>query len=230
MLRTLLLAGITIMATIYIFFIPSEPTSFKIFMKLIPMALIILYAIRTRSFLPPNYKRIIIAGIFVCMIADGVIYWFLAGLLTFFIGHIFYIFAFSLIVRDAMPKWTAALLLLYGALMASWIAGSQFQSGEYTLGIAIIAYISIILLMGWMAIRTRLPLAIIGALLFIFSDSVLAIDRFVYDVPYRDAFVMVSYYAAQLFIAASIGSRVVNYSVNRKNLIRYNQGSILQEE
>ena len=77
-----------------------------------------------------------------------------------------------------MPKWIAALLLLYGTAMAFWIAGSQFRIGEHFLGIAILAYISIILLMGWMAIRTRLPLAIIGALLFIFSDSVLAIDRF----------------------------------------------------
>jgi hypothetical protein len=53
-----------------------------------------------------------------------------------------------------------------------------------------------------------------------FSDSVLAIDRFFYAIPYRDAFVMVAYYAAQVFIAASIGSRVVKHSVNRNNLIR----------
>ena len=119
-----------------------------------------------------------------------------------------------------MPKWAAVLLILYGVGMAFWIAGSQFRIGESFLGIAIIAYISVILLMGWMAIRTRLKLAIIGALLFMFSDSVLAIDRFVYDIPYRDAFVMITYYAAQVFIAASIGSRVVKYSVNRKNLIR----------
>jgi alkenylglycerophosphocholine hydrolase len=222
MIRTLLVAAITIMGIIYIFFIPSEPVGFKIFMKLIPMALVILFAIGTRSFLPRTYKRIIIAGLFVSMIADGVIYWFLAGLITFFIAHLFYIFAFRKIRRRAMPKWAATLLLLYGIGMAFWIAGSQFRIGEHFLGIAIIAYISVILLMGWTAIRTRLPLAIIGALLFMFSDSVLAIDRFVYEIPYRDAFVMITYYAAQVFIAASVGSRVVKYSINPKNLIRLN--------
>lgn len=220
MIRTLLVLGIMLMGIIYIFFIPPEPIGFKIFMKLIPMALIILFAIIERSFLPRTYKRIIIAGLCVCMVADGVIYWFLAGLVTFFIGHIFYIFAFRHVIRKPMPKWVATLLLLYGAGMAFWISGSQFREGETLLGIAIIAYILIILTMGWMAIRTRLPLAIIGALLFMFSDSVLAVDRFVYDIPYRDAFVMITYYAAQLFIAASIGSRFVKYSVNRKNLIR----------
>ncbi|MBO1914334.1 hypothetical protein J4G37_57130, partial [Microvirga sp. 3-52] len=108
----------------------------------------------------------------------------------------------------------------YGVGMAYWIAGSQFRIGEHFLGIAIIAYISIILLMGWMAIRTHLPLVIMGALLFIFSDSVLALDRFVYDIPYRDAFVMITYYAAQVFIAASVGSRAIKFSVNPKSLIR----------
>ena len=34
------------------------------------------------------------------MIADGVIYWFLAGLITFFIGHLFYIFAFRQVIAE----------------------------------------------------------------------------------------------------------------------------------
>lgn len=220
MIRNLLVTAIIAMGIIYIFFIPHNPVGFKIFMKLIPMALIILFALTTKSMVSAPYKRIVIAGLFVCMIADGVIYWFLAGLATFFIGHIFYIFAFRHASRKPVPKWAAALLILFGIGMAVWIAGSQFSAGEFILGSAIVAYILVILFMGWMAIRTRLKLAIIGALLFMFSDSVLAIDRFVYDIPYRDAFVMVTYYGAQVFIAASIGSRVVKYSVNRKKLIR----------
>lgn len=220
MIRILLVAAIAGMGLIYIFFIPDEPVGFKILMKLIPMALLILFALVTKPMLSTTYKRIIIGGLVVCIIADGVIYWFIPGLITFFIGHIFYIFAFRHAIRRPMPVWAAVLLLLYGAVMAFWISGSQFIEGEMVLGIAIIAYIIIISLMGWMAIRTRLPLAIIGALLFIFSDSVLAVDRFVYDIPYRDAFVMISYYGAQIFIAASIGSRFVKYSVNRKSLIR----------
>ncbi|MFJ7934084.1 lysoplasmalogenase [Sporosarcina sp. NPDC096371] len=220
MVQKLLLTSIIIMAAVYIFFIPPEPVGFKIFMKLIPMALIILLARTTRPLFSRTYKKIIIMGLFVCMIADGVIYWFLAGLVTFFIGHIFYILAFRHMQRKPMPIWAAILLLLYGAGMAFWIAGSQFASGQIVLGIAIVAYIGIILTMGWMAIRTRMTLAIVGALLFMFSDSILAIDRFVYAIPYRDVLVMASYYAAQIFIAASIGSRVVKYSVNRNNLIR----------
>ena len=220
MVRSLLIAAITGMGVIYIFFIPDEPVGFKILMKLVPMALLILFALVTKPMFSTTYKRIIIGGLFVCMIADGVIYWFIPGLITFFIGHVFYIFSFRHALRKPMPKWAAFLLLLYGIGMAFWISGSQFIEGEILLAIAIIAYIIIISTMGWMAVRTRLPLVIIGAVLFIFSDSVLAVDRFVYDIPYRDAFVMISYYGAQVFIAASIGSRFVKYSVNRKSLIR----------
>lgn len=219
MIRHLLTVVIFVMSIIYIFFIPYEPVGFKIFMKLIPMALIITFAMMTKSTLSRTYKSIMLVGLMICMIADGVIYWFMAGLITFFVGHVFYIFAFRHIARKPMPKWAAAILLLYGAIMATWIAGSQFREGEIILAIAIIAYITIILMMGWAAIRTRLPLAIAGAILFMLSDSILAIDRFVYPMEARDALVMSTYYCAQFLMAASIGSRVVHYSANRRNLI-----------
>lgn len=219
-MRNFVLASIVIIGAIYIFFIPAEPVSFKITMKLIPMALILLFAAMTPPLVSTTYKKILLTGLFVCMIADGVIYWFMAGLITFFIGHLFYIAAFKRASREPVPIWAAILLLLYSVGFAVLVAGSQFAEGQIVLGIAIVAYIAVIFTMGWMAIKTRLKLAIIGALLFMFSDSVLAIDRFVYEIPYRDAFVMVTYYAAQVFIAASIGSRVVKYSVKRSNLIR----------
>lgn len=219
MKRLLLLTTAIIIAILYIFYVPNEPVSIKIMMKLVPMMLIIFYALSTRTLISKTYKWLIITGLFISMIADGVIYWFLAGLVTFFIAHILYIVAFRHVSQKPVPKWAATLLLLYGASIAFWIAGSQLKEGEIFLGVAIIAYITIILVMGWMAIRTRLPLVIIGALLFMFSDSALAIDRFMFDIPNRDAVVMLTYYAAQVFIASSIGSRVVKYSVNRKNLI-----------
>lgn len=220
MIRFLFICSIIFSSIIYIFFIPAEPVVFKISMKLIPMILIILMASIGKTTLSRTYKKTIIIGLLVCMIADGVIYWFLAGLVTFFIGHIFYIFAFHHARRRTMPRWVALLLVIYGIGMAYWIAGAQFTAGDTILGIAIIAYITIILTMGWQAIRTGLPLVIIGAILFMLSDSILAIDRFIEPISNRDALVMITYYAAQLLIALSIGTRIVNYPVNQKSLIR----------
>lgn len=206
-MRKVLLALIVVMVLVYIFLIPEEPVGTKILMKLVPMVLITLYAAANRSIVSPSYKKIVLAGLVISMTADGVIYWFMAGLATFFVAHLFYIVAFLSIRRKPISLLAATALLLYGLFMVVWIAVPQIESGEFVLGFAIIAYIAVILLMGWAAMRTRLPLVMIGAILFILSDSFLAIDRFVIPLPGRDALVMLTYYAAQVCFADSIRSQ-----------------------
>lgn len=194
-------------ALVYLFIVPSEPVGLKIFTKLIPMALIILYAATRPARMPGAYKWTITAGLFVCMIADGVIYWFIAGLVTFLIGHLFYIAAFKRAAVRPMPLTAGVLLGAYGAGMALLVAWPLLAEGDL-LGIAVLAYMLVILMMGWTAVRTGNPLAILGAVLFILSDSILAIDRFTVPIPGRDILVMVPYYAAQFCIAASIGRKI----------------------
>lgn len=220
MFRKSLTISIIFFSVLYIFFIPAESEVFKIFMKIIPMALIITLAFQTETSLPKLYKKWILLGLTICMIADAVIYWFLPGLITFFIGHIIYIIAFQKIWHAQIPKWVAGLLLLYGILMAIWLVSTQLKIGETVLAFAILAYIAVILVMGWHAIASRLSFAIIGAVLFIISDSALAIDRFITPLPCRDALVMITYYTAQFFIAKSVGNRLIKHSVNRRNLIK----------
>ncbi|WP_052245856.1 lysoplasmalogenase [Sporosarcina sp. ZBG7A] len=214
-----LLALITIMGLVYIFLIPEEPVGIKIAFKLVPMTLIILYAATNTSLVTPLYKKIVLIGLAVSMVADAAIYWFMAGLATFLVAHLFYIAAFRTARRKSVPLIAAIPLILYGIFMVFWIAVPQIASGEVVLGVAIIAYMGVILLMGWEAIRTRLPLVIIGALLFICSDSFLAIDRFVTPLPGRDALVMITYYAAQVFFAASIGRQYVKLGPDKEATI-----------
>ncbi|SEI99159.1 Uncharacterized membrane protein YhhN [Bhargavaea ginsengi] len=204
--RYLLPSLIAVFGIAYIFFIPPEPVGFKILMKLIPMALIILFAVMQHDRMPAGYKIVVTTGLAVCMVADGVIYWFIAGLVTFLIGHLFYIAAFRRAAVRPMPKAAGSALVLYGLVMAGIVAGPLLLDGDL-LGLAVIAYIVVILTMGWTAVRTGNAYAIAGALLFIFSDSVLAIDRFTIPLAGRDALVMVPYYAAQFLIAASIARR-----------------------
>ena len=46
--------------------------------------------------------------------------------------------------------------------------------------------------------------ALVGALMFLFSDSMLALDRFRRPFPHATAWIMSSYFAAQFLIAASL--------------------------
>lgn len=209
--------AIALMGIIYIFLIPHDPVGLKITFKLIPMLLIILFAFHQAPGLPKIYKTLIILGLFVCMLADGLIYWFIVGLITFLLGHIIYIFAFRKIKKHSIPKWAAALLLIYGLIMTIWLAGTLWSEKETILAVAVVLYIAVILTMGWNAFQTGNKFVIIGATLFIFSDSILAINKFIIDVPYEHALVMLSYYGAQFLFAFSI---ISHYSATRNNLLK----------
>ena len=57
----------------------------------------------------------------------------------------------------------------------------------------------------WWSVRdTAALLAMLGAILFLVSDSILALDKFRSPLPLRDLLVMSTYYAAQLLIVWSV--------------------------
>ncbi|MCY9547937.1 lysoplasmalogenase [Lysinibacillus xylanilyticus] len=204
MSKKVLLAFIILFGLYYIFFLSHIPESLILIFKVIPMLLIIILAATPKNLDIKKYQLLIVIGLVFCMVGDYTLQWFLIGLTSFLIGHIFYIFAFSSTNERQVPTWAKIVLLVYGASMAVWIAGTVFSSGEIVLGIAVIAYISVILTMGWTAIRTGSTFATIGALLFISSDSYLAINKFVMPLPFSHEFIMLTYYSAQILIALSI--------------------------
>ncbi len=216
MLKKFLIGFIILFGLYYIFLFSHIAESLKLIFKVIPMLLIIILAAIQKPLHIKKYQLLIIAGLIFCMIGDYTLQWFLIGLTSFLIGHVFYIFAFSTANERQVPTWAKILLLLYGASMAIWIAGSVFKTGETILGIAVIAYISVILTMGWTAIKTGSTLATIGALLFIASDSYLAINKFVTPLAFSHEVIMLTYYSAQLLIALSI----LQYSEIRSKVLQ----------
>jgi len=188
-------------------FIYTFLSSFLLF-KLIPMWLILLYA-----FLQPSgdtnakrYKPIIMIGLFFCMLGDGLLHWFVVGLTAFLIGHLFYIAGFFQSWR--FSKWRAITLIpiaAYSIIIGQNIVSAIAANGNSSMIIPVILYITVISLMAWFAIMTGNLWAIVGSLLFVASDSVLAWNKFVSDVTYSGAIIMVTYYTAQFLIAHSIG-------------------------
>lgn len=61
-------------------------------------------------------------------------------------------------------------------------------------------YAGLLVVMMWSALMQRDWLWGLGAVLFVFSDCVIAVDRFVSPVPHENALIMGTYYAAQLLI------------------------------
>jgi uncharacterized membrane protein YhhN len=212
-MRNILLIPAIIFGVYYVFWFDTIPSEAKMIFKLIPMVLIILFAFGSRI-RTARYYALVSIGLIFCAIGDYTLQWFIIGLTSFLIGHIFYIAAFSE-GKESVPAGVKTALLLYGAAMAIWMCSTLFNQGDVVLAIAVFAYISVILTMGWMSFKTGSLFAKIGALSFIVSDSILAINKFILDVPFAHQLIMFTYYGAQIFIALSI----TQYSEKRNKVV-----------
>ena len=216
MLQRILLALIMIFGLFYIFFIDTISQPLVMVFKLIPMLLILILAIMTKASNIIPYKALIIIALIFCAFGDYTIQWFIIGLSCFLVGHLFYIRAFLSTKETSSPLWITICLSIYGVAMMIWIGGSLFKEENYILALAVVLYIIVILIMGWSSFRTGSKLAIFGALLFIISDSILAINKFMFPVTYSHQLIMLTYYGAQILIALSISK----YSAIRSKVIQ----------
>lgn len=128
---------------------------------------------------------------------------FVFGLSSFLIAHLLYIVLFARNRRKKMlvgrtRKIIAALLVVFSAAMFAWLWPNL---GDLKLPVA--AYLCAITGMGVAATLAgfRAPWVVIGAVLFIVSDSMIAVSKFKSPVGYGDYLIWVTYYVGQLFIA-----------------------------
>lgn len=131
-----------------------------------------------------------------------------AGIGAFGLGHIIYIILFTgWLKRDGLRGLRgyigAGLLAVFGAAMLIYL---QPHFGD--LRIAASIYNGIILVMAILAVLGRPPsLAVWGALLFVVSDSVLALRLFADLLPWGGPVVWVTYYLGQAGIAVGLSNR-----------------------
>lgn len=135
--------------------------------------------------------------------ADGIIELaFLGGLATFLVGHLLKIVAFT---RDAPA------LHLARALPFAVVGGGAcllVVPGAGPLGLPIVVYASAICAMAWRAAArvdgTRSSLlGLVGAVLFVVSDSLIGVNRFVAPLPLADLWILGTYWIAQIATASS---------------------------
>ncbi len=130
---------------------------------------------------------------------------FSGGLASFLVAHIAFVLAF--LTRGFEPRWALAGLLV--ALPLSLTAGRRIaraaaREGGATLGAAVTAYLVVIALMVVAASGTAIPLVFLGALAFMFSDTVLALDRFVGPRAHARMLVIVTYHLGQMMMVIGV--------------------------
>ena len=144
---------------------------------------------------------------------------FLSGLGAFLIAHLFYIYAF-LQVEDSTRTsflrkkvWMILPFIAYSIPMF-WIL---FPGMNQFMRMITIIYTITILTMAGSALnrKTRVPensflLVMMGALFFVCSDSLIAVNKFAMKLSHSDFWVMSTYILAQLLIMSGLLAQVRN--------------------
>ena len=181
-------------------------------LKPIPIVLLAVLVASEPAPIAEGYRWLVLAAL-VCSMAGDV--WllfpdrfFVAGLASFLLAHLLYIGAFVPGGGWDVRAW--ALLAPFaltglGMLTALWphLGGDRGP---------VMLYVAAIVVMGWRAAaRAAAPVsapsgivALAGAVLFMISDGLLAVDRFARRSRAADTAVMGTYYTAQTLLALSV--------------------------
>jgi len=157
-----------------------------------------------------DYQRRVIVGLVFSCIGDALLIWdnqhFITAMIAFGIAHLAYIRAFGF----SKFRWLKGIPFMGFVLFAMYVLYPGLQGFLLP---AVFVYIWLVCSMGWRAFAqvdilenvwtwTRLC-GCVGAILFMISDLMIGIDKFVTPIPLARVFIMSTYYAAQVSIALS---------------------------
>jgi len=201
---------ITIISAWLYIYTNSLSSKLKYLFKPLTTILVITIAIILQYESESVYGYLIIAGLVFSLLGDIFLMLlndkFVQGLASFLVAHIFYIIAFS---SGFGP------FLEFGYLIPAIIYASVFlwillpKTGK--MKIPVMVYAIVLMVFLWQALGRFYYLGnqaslyiIIGAVLFVISDTILAYARFVKDFNLSPTLIHVTYWGAQVFIALSI--------------------------
>ena len=201
MKKTLIPIAILLSGLLYIFLIDTGNVGILLITKLIPMILIIIYASQQI-----HSTNSVLIGLAFCALGDAlIIFSFLPGLIAFLIGHLFYIYSF---IKKWHFSWNRIYVLIpfaiFGVYIGSRLISALTNNSEEAFIFPVILYLIIISLMGITAFQTQNKYLYVGSILFILSDTLLAWNKFIGELPYSGETIMLTYYSAQFLIAQSL--------------------------
>ncbi len=177
--------------------------------KPLTVVLIILLSLISKYPVSSSYKYLIVAGLACSLIGDVCLMLpadhFIFGLISFLIAHLIYVTAFLSDSHNSFSVLVAIPLVVYGALMLMLLWNKLEK-----LKVPVMVYVLALLLMAWLAISRYVTtskggslLAAFGAILFVMSDSVLALNKFKKSFRIAQLLILTTYFAAQYLIALS---------------------------
>jgi uncharacterized membrane protein YhhN len=166
-------------------------------LKIIPIAILVFAVLKTE---PSSIQTILLLALVCSGCGDLLLAFdkFTFGVAAFLLAQLGYAVLFGRYWQRMHTRWPLSLvLIMYMLGMAWWLMPNL---GE--LQLAVMAYLFTIAAMGLLAVQSSLPLrwAVLGAVVFIISDSLIAINKFINPLPFEGYFIMGSYYIAQYML------------------------------
>jgi uncharacterized membrane protein YhhN len=187
-----------------------------VFKPLIVISLLV-YLYATKNSKTPSVT-IAVAGLTFSLLGDVLLIFqaqnslfFIGGLVSFLIGHIFYIIYYirsSGIATKTLKNKALyfIVILIYGASFYSLLFKNLNE-----LKIPVLLYTCVLMGMSIFAINRygkvnseSFKLILIGAVLFTISDSILALNKFLHPIPLAGVWIMATYAAAQYYITKGV--------------------------
>ena len=162
--------------------------------------------------LTPRHALLLGAALLASLVGDVFLMlpgnWFIPGLAAFLVAHLFYLALFRLGQTWFPSRPALALCLGFGALM---LVGLWSGLGDVGLKVAVAVYVVAIGLMAAQAVGRASNLGdasaravAAGAVVFMASDSLIAVNRFVSTIPYAPLWILATYYTAQLLMVMNM--------------------------
>ncbi|MBU2937929.1 lysoplasmalogenase [Lacinutrix sp. C3R15] len=202
----LILIVISVLCTIVSSYI-NNSTMHYVFKPLSTVLVMLLPVLYAKNGLKP-YKIILLIGLLFCLIGDVFLMfdaYFVLGLASFLIGHVFFVYAFT-----SINGFSARIQTLLPLVIISGLVFLFLKDHLGNLLIPVMLYITCIVLMAWQALNLYIwkkeygfLLITIGAFLFLVSDSVLAINKFVTNFTIAQFLISSTYWSAITLIALS---------------------------
>lgn len=170
-----------------------------------------------KSVRPTPLNKFVLAALFFSFLGDTLLMlvprseiFFLAGLISFLFAHIVYILinmnAVSGEDRSIKPEWSDLVFVLFGFAIFSII--NKNLGDMY---IPVVIYTTVICMMGITAKKRwkktdnqSYRLVLLGSILFLISDSILAFDKFNQSFASSEFLNMLTYIGAQFFIVQGL--------------------------
>ena len=204
MMERILIGGYLFFAALFMAVMPMLPFEYSYLVKATPIALlVILTAISSRRTIVVSFTIgfIFSAAGDIALELDRARY-FIHGMAFFACAHIAYLSGFIRMSKLDLPG--IVLTITAGGYVAC-IANLIFANlGRLTIPVSVYMVVIFAMVASASFSGSLRPLALIGALLFMLSDSLIAYDKFVHHFASARIAIMATYYLGQLFIALGV--------------------------